>query len=107
MKKPGTDRINRLRQLMKADGLEALLVTKRENVRYLTGFSGSAGSVLVASGKPLLITDFRYKLQAHKETSGTAILIQKTDFPAALREAANQAGRIRSGSMSHRSRWKG
>jgi Xaa-Pro aminopeptidase len=92
MKKPGNARINSLRQLMKADGLGALLVTKRENVRYLTGFSGSAGSVLVASGKPLLITDFRYKLQAKKETSGTAVLIQKTDFSAALREATSRAG---------------
>ena len=91
-KKPGRARIDRLRQLMNADGLGAILVTRRENVRYLTGFSGSAGAVLIASGRPQLITDFRYKLQAHKETSGTAILIQKTDFPAALREAANHAG---------------
>ncbi len=92
MKTPGKARIDRLRRLMNADGVGPLLVTRRENVRYLTGFSGSAGSVLVTSGKPLLITDFRYKLQAHKETSGTAILIQKTDFPAALREATDRAG---------------
>lgn len=91
-KKPGRARIDRLRQLMNADGLGAILVTRRENVRYLTGFTGSAGAVLIASGRPQLITDFRYKLQAHKETSGTAILIQKTDFPAALREAAGRAG---------------
>ena len=92
MKKPGRARIDRLRQLMNADGLGAILVTRRENVRYLTGFTGSAGAVLIASGRPQLITDFRYKLQAHKETAGTAILIQKTDFPAALREAAGRAG---------------
>ena len=77
---------------MNADGLGALLVTKRENVHYLTGFTGSAGAVLVASGRPLLVTDFRYKLQAHRETSGTAVVIQKTDFPAAIREAAGRAG---------------
>ena len=91
-KKPERARIDRLRQLMNADGLGPLLVTRRENVRYLTGFSGSAGAVLIASGRSWLITDFRYKLQAHKETSGTAILIQKTDFPAALREATDRAG---------------
>jgi Xaa-Pro aminopeptidase len=77
---------------MKAEGVGALLVTKRENVRYLTGFTGSAGSFLIASGRPWLITDFRYKLQARQETSGTSILIQKTDFPTALREAAERAG---------------
>ncbi len=85
------NRIDRLRRLMKAEGIGALLVSKRENVRYLTGFTGSAGSVLVASGRLWLITDFRYKLQARHETSGTAILIQKTDFPSALRDAADHA----------------
>ena len=77
---------------MNADCLGALLVTKRENVQYRTGFTGSAGAVLVASGRPLLVTDFRYKLQAHRETSATAVVIQKTDFPAAIREAAGRAG---------------
>lgn len=78
---------------MKAEGVGALLVTKRENVRYLTGFTGSAGSVLVVSGRPFLITDFRYKLQAGLESpTGVAVLIQKKDFPSALREAAAGAG---------------
>jgi Xaa-Pro aminopeptidase len=92
MKRPRPNRIDRLRHLMKAEGVDALLVTKRENVRYLTGFTGSAGSVLIASGRPWLITDFRYKLQARQETSGLKILIQKTDFPSALRDAADRAG---------------
>jgi len=92
MKTPGKIRIDSLRQLMKADGLGAFLVTKRENVRYLTGFTGSAGSVLITADRSWLITDFRYKLQAHREASGTAVLIQKTDFFAALRDAANRAG---------------
>ncbi|HET6365429.1 MAG: M24 family metallopeptidase [Nitrospirota bacterium] len=92
MKRPRPNRINSLKYLMKAEGVDALLVTKRENVRYLTGFTGSAGFVLVASGRPpWLITDFRYKLQARQETSGLEILIQKTDFPSALRDAADRA----------------
>lgn len=90
--RPEQERVNRLKQLMKREGLAALLVTKRENVRYLTGFTGSAGSVLVASGKPWLITDFRYKLQSSRETAGTSIAIQKTDFPSALRDVAGRAG---------------
>ncbi len=92
MKRPITERIDNLRQLMKSEGVDALLITKRENVRYLTGFTGSAGSFLVTSGSLWLITDFRYKLQASREASGTTILIQKTDFPTALWEAAESAG---------------
>ncbi len=86
MKKPERGRIIRLRRHMAVSGIEALLVTERENVRYLTGFRGSAGVVLVASGRPCLLTDFRYMIQARRETSGVAILIQKTDWTAALRE---------------------
>ncbi len=92
MKMPERNRIKKLRQRMKVDNINALLVTKRENVRYLTGFSGSAGSVLVASGRPCLITDFRYKLQAHREASGTSVLLIQKNFSATLGEAAQRAG---------------
>ena len=74
---------------MEADGLSAFLVSRREDVRYLTGFTGSAGSLLVASGTPCLITDFRYKLQARIETKGIKLLIQQKDFISALKDAAD------------------
>ncbi len=89
-KRPEHNRLSRLKQLMKSDGVESLLVTRREDVRYLTGFTGSAGSLFIASGKPRLITDFRYKLQSHREASGVAVLIQKKDFFETLHESANR-----------------
>jgi Xaa-Pro aminopeptidase len=92
MKRPEPGRISRLKRVMRSEGIKALLVTKRENVRYLTGFTGSAGSVLIASGRSRLITDFRYKLQARGEAAGVEVLIQKTDMPAALYDAAGRAG---------------
>jgi len=55
-----------------AQGLDALLVTGRANVRYLTGFSGSAGMVVVTPRDVLLVTDFRYDEQARAETAGAA-----------------------------------
>lgn len=88
MKSPEQERISRLKRLMTADGCDAVLVTRREDVRYLTGFTGSAGAVMVAAGRPYLITDFRYQLQARLETKGVSVLIQKKDFYTALREAA-------------------
>ncbi len=90
-KRPALKRIAGLKRLMAEAGIGALLISKRENVRYLTGFTGSAGSVLVAAGKPCLITDFRYAIQARRETAGVSVLIQKKDHPAALREAAKRA----------------
>ncbi len=90
--RPEQQRIRELKRLMKDESVDALLVTRREDVRYLTGFTGSAGSVLVTSGRPCLITDFRYKTQAGLQTSGIAVEIQKKDFPSALRDAAHRAG---------------
>jgi Xaa-Pro aminopeptidase len=51
------------------DGLEvdALLVTAPANVRYLSGFSGSAGTLLVASERAVLVTDGRYRTQATEQ----------------------------------------
>jgi Xaa-Pro aminopeptidase len=95
--KPEQDRIRRLKKVMKAENVPALLVTRREDVRYLTGFTGSAGSVLVGQGMPFLITDFRYKLQSERETEGIRVHIQKKDFPTALAEvaaASRRTGRI-------------
>jgi Xaa-Pro aminopeptidase len=91
-RRPERQRISALRTLMKDEGVRALLVTRREDVCYLTGFTGSAGSVLVTAGRTCLITDFRYKTQAGLQTSGVAIEIQKKDFPSALRESAERAG---------------
>jgi Xaa-Pro aminopeptidase len=90
--RPEQERLKRLKQLMQAEGVGSLLVTRREDVRYLTGFTGSAGSLLVASGKPCLITDFRYQLQAHRQSAGVSVLIQKKDFYTALREATMRRG---------------
>ena len=54
---------------------EAFLVSHLPNVRWLTGFSGSAGVVLFAAGRVTLITDFRYGTQAPAEVGGAADVI--------------------------------
>jgi Xaa-Pro aminopeptidase len=45
-------------------GCDALLVTNLTNVRYLTGFTGSAGMLLVRRDGLVLVTDGRYREQA-------------------------------------------
>jgi Xaa-Pro aminopeptidase len=57
---------------LEANGLDGLLVAGRANVRYLTGFTGSAGLVLVTRAEVVLVTDFRYETQAHGEARGAA-----------------------------------
>jgi len=48
-------------------GLEGMLITQGENRYYLTGFNGSAGTVVITATRQLLIVDFRYWEQAATE----------------------------------------
>ena len=66
------DRLAALGALLEADGLDALLVTSRPNIRYLTGFSGSAGVAVVTKNALLLVTDFRYDEQARQQCGAVA-----------------------------------
>ena len=61
-----------LRVALDDEGLDALLVTHLPNIRYLTGFSGSAALLLVRSDGTTLITDFRYAVQAPAEAADAA-----------------------------------
>ena len=85
-------RVAALQRVMVERDIAALLVTQRENVQYLTGFTGSSGSVVVASGRPILVTDFRYKIQAAAEAPAVKVLIQKKDHVSAVKEAAQRIG---------------
>ena len=61
-----------LRVALDDEGLDALLVTHLPNIRYLTGFSGSAALLLVRADSTVLITDFRYAVQAPQEAGDAA-----------------------------------
>ena len=57
-------RLDRLRPSLAESGLGGLLVTNITNVRYLSGFTGSAGSLWVDEHRAVLVTDGRYRDQA-------------------------------------------
>lgn len=61
------ERAGRLRDRLAEAGCEALLVTELANIRYLTGFSGSAAMLLVLPDRLVLSTDGRYGTQAGQE----------------------------------------
>ena len=66
-------RLARLRQALVDAGCEALLVTNLVNVRYLTGFTGSAGLVLVSADNVLVTTDGRYRVQAAEQLEAAGV----------------------------------
>ncbi|MGZ4299797.1 MAG: aminopeptidase P family N-terminal domain-containing protein, partial [Solirubrobacteraceae bacterium] len=59
-----TDRASRLAEKLPEVGADLLVVTSLVNVRYLTGFTGSNGIVLVGPDTRLFLTDFRYVEQS-------------------------------------------
>jgi Xaa-Pro aminopeptidase len=76
---PRPARRHALAEGIAAEGLDAFLVTSLPNVRYLTGFSGSAGLVVATGRELLLVTDFRYEEQAQVEVGGAAqVVIERT-----------------------------
>ncbi len=74
-------RLDGLRAGFDGAGVEALVVTNLTNIRYLTGFTGSAGELLVTADAALLVTDGRYAEQAPPQVadSGTEVAIAGTD----------------------------
>jgi Xaa-Pro aminopeptidase len=58
---------------LKAVGTDALLVTNLTNVRYLTGFSGTNGQVLVHADGALFMSDPRYAARARSIVHGAEI----------------------------------
>src|ERR1043166_5452218 len=60
-------RLGRLRERMPDAGCDALLLTNLVNIRYLTGFSGSAAMVVVRDDDCVLVTDGRYTFQSAEE----------------------------------------
>lgn len=61
------ERIERLQARLPGIPLDAFLAVQPENRRYLTGFTGTNGLVLVTPREAILITDFRYAEQAPQQ----------------------------------------
>ncbi|MCS7264075.1 MAG: Xaa-Pro peptidase family protein [Armatimonadetes bacterium] len=72
-------RLEKVRAKLSERKLPALIVFSRTNIRYLTGFTGSAGVLIIGQdGWAWLITDGRYKLQSKEQTRGTSVKVAIT-----------------------------
>ena len=80
-----------------AAGQDGLLVTHPPDIRYLSGFTGSAGALVLRTGRAVLYTDGRYTAQAKAEAVGTKVVIVPKGVLSAACEAAAAAGVTRCG----------
>ena len=64
-----------LREHLATTRFDALLISYLPNIRYLCGFTGSAGLLLVEEGGGVFFTDVRYDLQAREEVRRAKLII--------------------------------
>lgn len=85
-------RIARLRALLTEKVVDAVLVTKEENVHYFSGFRGDSTALLVTPERLLLVTDSRYTEQAAAEAPSYEIVEQKDGLYRCVAELAADVG---------------
>jgi Xaa-Pro aminopeptidase len=82
-----TERIELLRRALRAKKIDVLIVSHLPNIRYLCGFSGSNGLLLVTPSTTMFFTDFRYDEQVRTEVTADELSVTQTDL---LRYAAGK-----------------
>jgi Xaa-Pro aminopeptidase len=84
-------RLELIRRKMAETALDALVVSSNVNRRWLTGFTGSAGTVILGPERSLLLVDFRYIEQAKLQAAGFEQLHYQQLYPV-LRQALADMG---------------
>jgi len=74
-------RIDAIRKKTKTENLDGFVVTHLDHVRYLSGYTGSNGLLVITNREAQFLTDFRYTDQARKEVTGAKVkVIEKGDL---------------------------
>ena len=85
-------RLQKLRQSLAQQELDAFIVSQPENRHYLSGFTGSAGWLLISASDSFLAVDFRYVEQARKEAPDFDVVHVKGDLANWLPKLASDSG---------------
>ena len=63
-----TNRLSQLREKLVQQEIDAIFVSQPDNRRYLSGFDGSAGYLLITGKDAIIATDFRYIEQVKQQS---------------------------------------
>jgi Xaa-Pro aminopeptidase len=85
-------RLEKLRQHMAQHNLDGLLVSQPENRRYLSGFTGSSGVLLITPDKQILATDSRYYEQVRQQCPAWELAQVGYNFVGNMLELLRQNG---------------
>jgi Xaa-Pro aminopeptidase len=79
-------RLTKLRAQLATNRFDSLLISHLANIRYLCGFTGSAGLLLVGESGSVFFTDVRYDTQARSEVEGARVIIARKSLLGAVAE---------------------
>lgn len=85
-------RVQNVRAWLQNSEADALLVSNNYNRRYLSGFTGSSGWLLIGANAALLITDSRYTEQAGKQAQDYTVVSQVGQVAPLLLDLCKQHG---------------
>lgn len=77
---------------IKKKRIDGFFISNLKNIRYLTGFTGSSGFLLIIKNRGLLFTDFRYKEQAGYEVRDWEVVIEKSRRTSSLKKTIKRLG---------------
>ena len=80
------DRLQQLRQKLTGCEVDAIFISQPENRRYLSGFDGSAGYLLITKNDAVIVTDFRYIEQVKRQSPDYRLFQITGDMSAWLPE---------------------
>ncbi|KNY26700.1 M24 family metallopeptidase [Pseudobacteroides cellulosolvens] len=86
------NRLKRLREKLKLKDIDAVLINKRENYFYLSGFTGSSAYLLISQEDAYLVTDFRYVEQSRNQASKYEVIECNGNSIDALNEIIKKIG---------------
>lgn len=89
---PYRKRLNRVVTLLRRYGIDSLLVTKPQNVRYLSGYTGDDACLFLAPHRKFLLTDERFELQAKRDVRDFEIRIVNPSLPDFISALAAKTG---------------
>ena len=93
-------RLEYLRGRLEEKELDAILISTPENRRYISGFTGSAGHLVVSRDGATLATDFRYTEQAENQAPDFRVIKAGSDW-AWLLDLVKETGIKKLGFESH------
>ncbi|MYL53560.1 M24 family metallopeptidase [Pontibacillus yanchengensis] len=86
------EKLSKVRKRLGEENVDGILITNDKNRRYMTGFTGTAGVLLITLESALFITDFRYVEQAQKEAIGFEVIKHTTPIQEEISAQVERLG---------------